>query len=315
MEIVIGSTGGDSGFSSGTRYIGSSAPVALRSVDFQSACQSAVGGTLSHIRFTSLPNASAGRLYMNYASPSRPGAPATTTANYTAGGGLFIGQLSFVPKAGYQGQVNIPYTGYNTQGGSFSGNVTIDLYTSYCATPFYDVDSGWDWAKPSVEFLRYAGISNGYSDNSFRPSRSISRGEFTLMVCRAFGFDTSAKVSSFPDVPASSPYAGAVAVAKSKGIVEGSGGRFNPNSPITRQSAMTMICRAMRAAGERVPATTASALNAYADQAQVSSYARESVAALIQLGVVQGSSDLRINPRRSISRAEMAVILHRVLTL
>ena len=315
VEIVIGSTGGDSGFSSGTRYIGSSAPVALRSVDFQSACQSAVGGTLSHIRFTSLPNASAGRLYMNYASPSRPGAPATTTANYTAGGGLFIGQLSFVPKAGYQGQVNIPYTGYNTQGGSFSGNVTIDLYTSYCATPFYDVDSGWDWAKPSVEFLRYAGISNGYSDNSFRPSRSISRGEFTLMVCRAFGFDTSAKVSSFPDVPASSPYAGAVAVAKSKGIVEGSGGRFNPNSPITRQSAMTMICRAMRAAGERVPATTASALNAYADQAQVSSYARESVAALIQLGVVQGSSDLRINPRRSISRAEMAVILHRVLTL
>ena len=106
------------------------------------ACQRAAGGTLNYIRFTSLPNASAGRLYMNYASPSRPGAPATTTANYTAGGGLFIGQLSFVPKAGYQGQVNIPYTGYNTQGGSFSGNVTIDLYTSYCATPFYDVDSG-----------------------------------------------------------------------------------------------------------------------------------------------------------------------------
>lgn len=315
VEITIGSTSGSSGVSSGTRYIGSSTPVALRQADFQSACQSAVGGTLAYIRFTGLPGESTGRLYMNYTSPSRPGAPATTTANYTADGGLSIGQLSFVPKAGYQGQVSIPYVGYSTQGAAFSGNVTIDLYTNYCATPFYDVDSGWDWAKPSVEFLRYAGISNGYSDSTFRPTRPISRGEFTLMVCRAFGFDTGVSISSFPDVPANSPYAGAVATAKSMGIVEGSGGRFMPTSPITRQSAMTMICRAMRSAGKKVPSTGSSALYAYGDQAQISPYARDSVAALVQLGVVQGSSDMRINPRRSISRAEMAVILHRVLTL
>ena len=315
VEIAIGNAGLDSGFSSGTRYIGSSTPIGLRSQDFESACQSAVGGTLSHIRFDSLPGENAGRLYMNYESPSRPGAPATTTSNYTASSGLAIGQLSFVPKAGYQGQVSIPYTGYSTQGGSFSGSVTIDISSGYCATPFYDVDGGWEWAKPSVEFLRYAGISNGYSNGSFRPSRSISRGEFTLMVCRAFGFDTSAKVSSFPDVPASSPYAGAVATARSMGIVEGSGGRFRPDSAITRQSAMTIICRAMKAAGEKVPVTGSSVLSAYGDQSRIASHARESVAALVSLGVVKGSSDMRINPTRSISRAEMAVILHRVLTL
>ena len=315
VEIAIGNAGLDSGYSSGTRYIGSSTPIGLRSQDFESACQSAVGGTLSHIRFDSLPGENAGRLYMNYESPSRPGAPATTTSNYTASSGLAIGQLSFVPKAGYQGQVSIPYTGYSTQGGSFSGSVTIDISSGYCATPFYDVDGGWEWAKPSVEFLRYAGISNGYSNGSFRPSRSISRGEFTLMVCRAFGFDTSAKVSSFPDVPASSPYAGAVATARSMGIVEGSGGRFRPDSAITRQSAMTIICRAMKAAGEKVPVTGSSVLSAYSDQSRIASHARESVAALVSLGVVKGSSDMRINPTRSISRAEMAVILHRVLTL
>lgn len=315
VEIAIGNAGLDSGTSSGTHYIGSSAPIVLRTADFEYACQSALGGALSHIRFTSLPGESAGRLYMNYESPSRPGAPATTSSNYTTSSGLTIGQLSFVPKAGYQGQVNIPYTGYTAQGGSFNGNVTIDISTGYCATPFYDVDSGWEWAKPSVEFLRYAGISNGYSNGSFRPSRSISRGEFTLMVCRAFGFETDARVSSFPDVPAGSPYAGAVATAKSMGIVEGSGGRFRPDSAITRQSAMTIICRAMKAAGEKVPATGTSVLNAYSDQAQIASHARSSVAALVSLGVVRGSSDMRINPTRSISRAEMAVILHRVLTL
>lgn len=315
VEIAIGNAALDSGYSNGTYYIGSADPISLRTVDFELACQTAVGGALSHIRFTSLPSESVGRLYMNYASPSRPGGLATTTSNYTASSGLTIGQLSFVPKAGYQGQVNIPYTGYSTQGSSFSGNVTINISTSYCPTPFYDVDYGWDWAKPSVEYLRYAGISNGYSNGTFRPSRSISRGEFTLMVCRAFGFDTTAKVSSFPDVPASSPYAGAIATAKSMGIVEGSGGRFRPDSAITRQSAMAIICRAMRAAGKKVPATGSSVLSAYGDQAQIASHARDSVAALVSLGVVQGSTNMRINPTRSISRAEMAVILHRVLTL
>lgn len=315
VEIAIGNAALDSGYSNGTYYIGSSAPIALRTQDFEQACQTAIGGALSYIRFTSLPSDSVGRLYLNYASPSRPGGEATTTSNYTVSSGLTIGQLSFVPKAGYQGQVQIPYTGYTAQGRSFSSSVVINISTSYCATPFYDVDAGWDWAKPSVEFLRYEGISNGYSDGSFRPSRSISRGEFTLMVCRAFGFDTTAKVSSFPDVPAGSPYAGAVATAKSMGIVEGSGGRFRPDSPITRQSAMAIICRAMKAAGKKVPATGGSTLSAFKDHAQIASHARESVAALVSLGVVQGSTDLRINPTRSISRAEMAVILHRVLTL
>lgn len=313
VEIAIGS-GSGSGISSGTHYIGASTPIALRPADFESACQSATGGTLAFIRFTSLPPESTGRLYMNYASPSRPGAPATTTANYTAGG-ISIGQLSFVPKAGYQGQVSIPYTGYNSQGTSFTGTVTINLSTSYCPTPFYDVDAGWDWARPSVEFLRYMSITNGYSDGTFRPSRSISRGEFTLMICRAFGFDTSSSTSGFPDVPAGSIYAGAVATARSMGIVEGSGGRFMPNSPITRQSAMVMICRAMQAAGRSVPPASPGTLNSYGDGGQVAAFARDAVASLVQMGVVRGNASMRLNPGSSISRAEMAVILHRVLTL
>ena len=63
------------------------------------------------------------------------------------------------------------------------------------------------------------------------------------------------------------------------------------------------------------PVTGGTVLNTYRDQAQIAAHARDSVAALVSLGVVRGSSDMRINPTRSISRAEMAVILHRVLTL
>ena len=74
-----------------------------------------------------------------------------------------------------------------------------------------------------------------------------------------------------------------------------------------------MICRAIQAAGQSLPAATPSILSSYADGGQVSNYARSSVAALIQMGAV-GGTNMRINPTATISRAQMAVILHRVLT-
>ena len=67
--------------------------------------------------------------------------------------------------------------------------------------------------------------------------------------------------------------------------------------------------REKRAPG--VPGT----LNSYGDGGQVAAFARDAVASLVQMGVVRGNASMRLNPGSSISRAEMAVILHRVLTL
>lgn len=293
---------------SGLRYTGSSAPIALRTVDFQNACQTSLGTTLASVQFTSLP--SVGHLYQNYSGPAQTGAAVSTITRY---GAQDLGQISYLPKAEYQGSVYIPFTAYDTQGASFSGNVEIQLSNGYCASSFTDVGYGLDWAKPSIEFLRQSGITNGYSNNTFRPRQAISRGEFTLMICRAFQFPTSGS-SGFPDVPANSVYAGAVATARNLGIVQGNNGLFQPDRPISRQSAMTMICRAMEAAGQSVPAASTSLLSSYGDGWEVSSFARSSLAALIQMGAVRGTSNMRLNPTDPISRAEMAVILHRVLT-
>lgn len=290
------------------RYSGSSAPIHFRSSDFQAACQAALGTGLSYVQFNSLP--AAGRLYQNYSGPARTGTGVTAAARY---GLQDLDQISYVPKAEYQGTLTIPYTAYDAQGASYSSAVEIQLSNSYCAASFTDTAYGWDWAKPSIEYLRQSGITSGYRDGAFRPGQSISRGEFTLMICRAFQF-SAAGSSGFPDVPAGSAYAGAVAAARDLGIVQGNNGRFQPDQPITRQSAMTMICRALNAAGQSVPAADSSLLSSYADGAQVSAYARSSVASLIQMGAVRGNSAMRLNPGAPISRAEMAVILHRVLT-
>lgn len=294
---------------SSIRYTGSAAhPVPFRAADFQNACQAALGTQLSYVQFNTLPYT--GRLYQNYSNSTRSGSGASTATRY---GVQQLGQLSYLPKAEFQGTVTIPYTAYDAQGASHSGTVELQISNGYCPATFADTASGWDWAKPSIEFLRSSGITNGYSNNTYRPGQSISRGEFTLMICRAFQFPAGGS-SGFPDVPANSTYAGAIAAARDLGIVQGNNGRFQPDRPITRQSAMTMICRAIEAAGQSLPTADTALLSSYADGSQVSAFARPSVAALVQMGAVRGNSASRLNPGAAISRAEMAVILHRVLT-
>ena len=306
VEITIS---GSAAVSSVIRYTGSAAhPIPFRAADFQNACQAALGNPLSYVQFSSLPYS--GRLYQNYSGPVRTGTGVSSGTHY---GPQQLGQISYLPKAEFQGTLTIPYTAYDTKGGSHSSAVELQISNSYCAATFSDTASGWDWAKPSIEFLRSSGVTNGYSNNTYRPGQSISRGEFTLMICRAFQFSTGGS-SGFPDVPADSTYAGAVAAARDLGIVQGNNGRFQPDRPITRQSAMTMICRAIEAAGQSLPVADAGLLSSYADGSQVSAFARPSVAALVQMGAVRGNSASRLNPGAAISRAEMAVILHRVLT-
>ena len=306
VEITIS---GSAAVSSVIRYTGSAAhPIPFRAADFQNACQAALGNPLSYVQFSSLPYS--GRLYQNYSGPVRTGTGVSSGTHY---GPQQLGQISYLPKAEFQGTLTIPYTAYDTKGGSHSSAVELQISNSYCAATFSDTASGWDWAKPSIEFLRSSGVTNGYSNNTYRPGQSISRGEFTLMICRAFQFSTGGS-SGFPDVPAGSTYAGAVAAARDLGIVQGNNGLFQPDRPITRQSAMTMICRAIEAAGQSLPVADAGLLSSYADGSQVSAFARPSVAALVQMGAVRGNSASRLNPGAAISRAEMAVILHRVLT-
>ena len=76
---------------------------------------------------------------------------------------------------------------------------------------------------------------------------------------------------------------------------------------------MVMLSRAMQVSGWSLSSETD--LSPYGDSGQISSYARSAVAAMVQMGIVAGDQNRNLNPQSAINRAEMAVILHRVLTL
>jgi hypothetical protein len=296
------------------QYTGSNAPISFRASDFTTVCESAIGGTLQYIRFNTLPDSTLGQTYINYNLSTATGSPVTLGTSYYATGDPNISNISFVPHVGAEGTVSIGYTGVDTRGREYTGAITISLAKIYMTSSFSDMTSTWNWAKEAVEYLRQSGVTQGSGNNLYEPGRAISRGEFTVMVARAFNF-TSSSTTSFPDVSASSYYASAVAAAKERGIaMGGSNGLFYPSASITRQDAMTLIYRAMLADGEYMPTASATSLSGFGDGAAVADYAQTPVETLIQMGVVQGDNAHLLNPTATITRAEMAVILHRVLT-
>ena len=292
-------------------YRGSSLPVKFKSADFSNACGMALSAPLSYVEFQTIPNSVYGKLMVNDHDRSAV-TKVTTSSRYYHVESPYIDEIFFVAKAGFQGVVPISYKAVDTRGNSVTGSIEIQISNQNLKTHFQDLGH-YAWAAPSIEFLYSGGVVNGYNSTTYGPAGKTSRGAFVMMICRLFDFQMR-NGASFQDVPTDSVYASAVRTAKDLGIVNGDHGYFYPKRAITRQQAVVMLERAMRVAGWNVTSAPAAVLDGYADGKQVSDYARNAMASMIRMGVVQGDTHGNLNPHKEITRAEMAVMLHRLLT-
>ncbi|WP_025681551.1 cadherin-like beta sandwich domain-containing protein [Paenibacillus massiliensis] len=172
------------------------------------------------------------------------------------------------------------------------------------------------WSKTEVNDMGSRMIVSGVSNNTFEPDRSITRAEFAAVVVRALGLKPGEGSNSFSDVSDSDWYADVVKTASSYSLIGGyEDGTFRPQERITRQEAMALIARAMKVTGldSQVPAGAVQQLSSYTDAAQVASWAKEAAAASIHTGLVTGRGSNTIAPQQSITRAETAAILRRLL--
>ena len=293
------------------RYTSDGGAVNFQSNDFVSACSIRGAGNLVSVKFNT---PSSGTLYYGYTSPTSYGGVVNPLISFSTGtGNASISGVTYVPKAGYSGTVTLTYTGTDSKGATFTGNIAITV-TPTTGSRFTDMGN-YSWAAASVDFLYENGITTGTTDTTYGPAGNITRGDFVLMLARAFNLTGGAPSNSFSDVPANSYYAQAIASAKALGIAQGGGSTFNPTGALTRQDAMVLLHRTLSRTGKTIPDASASYLSRFSDGGSVASYAQSSVAALVQAGVIQGDTSGKLNPQGSLTRAEMAVILHRVLTL
>lgn len=175
------------------------------------------------------------------------------------------------------------------------------------------IDTNGHWAKENIDYLYRLNIINGVNTDqglAYRPNRSITRAEFAVLMKNWMGKKADAYVgTSLPFLDNSSIPAWAldsVQAMYGMGIVTGTGTNkgvvFNPSGPISRQEVMTIIGRTQaRGYGE-------ASLSSFTDNKDVSSWAQPYVSSLVKQEVVSGSGG-KLNPKNSITRAEVATII------
>lgn len=206
-------------------------------------------------------------------------------------------------------------------GGTVSGNkisISIDHFTKFAvlakeaappkeAVPlpsgpaiFSDVSASY-WAASVIEKVYGLGYIKGYPDGAFRPDSSITRAEFATLLVRAYKLPVApGKVFNDTSDHWSKDF---VAAAYAAGIITGySESSFGPDDPITREQMVMMIVKA-----EKIQAATAEI--SFKDSGEISSWAREALAAAVQHGIVKGYPDGAFRPKGKATRAEAAAII------
>ena len=160
-------------------------------------------------------------------------------------------------------------------------------------------------------------VVTGDGSSAYEPDRSITRAEFAAIVVRAMGLQKGTTESAFGDVTLTDWFNGYVGTATAYSLITGyNSTSYGPNDTITREQAMTIIARAMKLTGLSVSLTdseTSALLAKYTDGASVSDFAKTSAAICLKSGVVTGSSETSLSPKAYVTRAEVAVMVQRLL--
>lgn len=183
-------------------------------------------------------------------------------------------------------------------------------FSSLHNSAFYDL-AAYPWARAQIEDLEEKGIITGATPRAYAPGKKITRADFAMFLIRALGL-TSDSSENFSDVKKDAYYAKELAIGKSLGILKGTGdGTFNPLEEITRQDMMVICARGMRLTAKL--GDEGAAVTVFSDALEIAGYAVNDIGAMVKKGIVKGNADGTINPKGYTTRAEAAVVMHRIV--
>ena len=181
------------------------------------------------------------------------------------------------------------------------------------AIEFSDLD-GFGWAQDAIYSLCEMNVLSGEGNSIFNPAGNITREQTAKIIVSAYGIEKNTNDDTmFADCDKTQWYHTYVQIAKEAGLVNGvSGDTFGVGQSITRQDFCVIIERAISVLGYSLEETKSIT---FTDEDEISTYAQEAVSLLASAGVISGYEDGRFMPQSSITRAEAAVVMNKVLAL
>ena len=181
--------------------------------------------------------------------------------------------------------------------------------TARKATDFKDFDRN-AWYADAVSAAVDNGLLYGKSSTIIDPNGDMTRAEMAAIINRSFGCYKTADISQYKDVAKSKWYYKDVALAVQMGTYNGrSSSSMAPDSPITRQEAMTVVARALELDYDSYSKTD---LSAFSDRSEISNWAMPYVRAMVGADYIHGRGKI-LAPLDNITRAEFAQIFHNII--
>ena len=279
--------------------------VPIRAADIITPAQKEIGNVVT-IRFTP-PSPSSGKMLLNYVSP---GLYSTfdSTRDYSPDN---LENIYFLPKAGFKGTATITYLARNVHNNVYSGILRIQVLPPERSAYFTDLTNR-AWAVPAVDFFRYYNVLNGTTPTTYEPDGPARRGAYITVLGRMYNFPSYSGTGGYDDVELNFYYTPYIAAGRALGITEAAQ-YFHPGEAITRQDAAVYLYRCLKRAGQ-APDAPITNLSKFKDGYMLAYYAVEPMSSLVEMGVFQGTEDGYLNPYATLTRLQMAAILHRAMT-
>lgn len=180
------------------------------------------------------------------------------------------------------------------------GKVSIKAeFAKKSAMSFADVAAN-SWYYDAVKYCFDNGLMNGVGEDKFAPSATTTRAMIWTVLARDAGVDTSTGATW---------YEAGMKWAMENKISDGTGAE----NAITREQFATMLYRVAQSKGEGFSGSWYFPLS-FDDAASISDWADEAMHWCVMKGILNGSNN-KLNPTDNASRAEVAAMLMRFLTL
>ena len=183
------------------------------------------------------------------------------------------------------------------------GGLEVGTYSVEVKNPFFDTYN--HWGDEEVEKLYGRGLVNGVSVSRFAPDNSITRAEFLALVVRSLGWESVGYKNNISDVDSKAWYAPTVASALKFGLIDEN--EFRPDEKATREEMSKMLYAACSSSGVEL---NDNAEIKFLDYDSITD--KKSVAAITQIGLIDGYEDNTFRASGYLTRAEATTVINRL---
>lgn len=193
------------------------------------------------------------------------------------------------------------------------------------------VDISGHWAQTSINYVIENGYFKGVTSKEFMPDTPVSRAMLVTVLWRLTGENltytktTNGVTKTYPkyvnmfwDMEDDEWYTNYVSWANEHDIISGYSEReFRPEESVTREQLSTILYNYLKnyKLVRNLDSLKVNEPVAFVDDSLISDWAKDKVSIMQQIGLMQGRADGTFDPKATVTRAEIAVVIERLLNI